>query len=76
VAEQAAALAGAQEQLSTSAQALADKERQLAVQLAEVEKLHGRTILYEEEGGGDLGAAGSLLTPAAIIDRQMVSFRR
>jgi hypothetical protein len=55
--------------------ALADKERQVSVLAAEVERLHGRPV---PPGGGDAAPplpGGASLDAAAVIDARLVTFR-
>jgi hypothetical protein len=56
-------------------QGLADKERQVAVLMAEVERLSGRPV--PPGGDGEPGAPppGALLGAAAVIDTRLVTFR-
>lgn len=54
-------------------QGLADKERQVAVLTAEVERLHGRPVPDTGEGDGAAAAGGSM-NAAAVIDTRLVTF--
>ena len=74
VAEAERELAAERRLAAGARQGLADKERQVAVLAAEVERLQGRNVSMEDDGGspGDGGDAASIISARLVTFRSVV----